>query len=482
MFEKEKSVYVWLIFEGYLEIDIECLNVLFCVDIETGKIGVWLTSFKKITIQNTVTKLKKIFFSEAEKSLEYSHSFQCVDRNFLKSKAFRNFLNEFSTLKVPATINFSDIEINSIKEEFLKNFQNYKLNDKTVEQEITARTKHCTTFKSKSGLSIKILSEYIKIWNKSKNSLETKSLSSALESLEQKSAEIVEQTPFDATVKERLDIKKVQAKFEDLKTLIERTDLIQREGMIYMAQNLGKEFVAIRQEQKKIVENVKEIKNDVKKLIPKDKKRHTPRPLRDPISRGIFEIFLFNAGSNSMYQKEIKTSQLKIAYTLLYHLGLRLNELRFVSLDNIFQSMKGSQFRITLYKTNKSHNYTFSSGAQKDLERVKKELHFLSKTHGFKFIFGKKSPMHSKALLRLVNLDLGHTCKTCEINSNITSHSFRISVISRLLLVTDVQTVADIIGHDDVRSTLKYSRYKLTDSKIQNLCDEAENLKDLQKK
>ncbi len=52
---------------------------------------------------------------------------------------------------------------------------------------------------------------------------------------------------------------------------------------------------------------------------------------------------------------------------------------------------------------------------------------------------------------------------------NIKSHSFRINMISNLLRVTSVQNTANIIGHQDIRSTISYERYALSKSEIQDL-------------
>jgi hypothetical protein len=40
-----------------------------------------------------------------------------------------------------------------------------------------------------------------------------------------------------------------------------------------------------------------------------------------------------------------------------------------------------------------------------------------------------------------------------------------------LLNITSVQNAADIIGHNDIRSTLKYSRYSMSQKQIQELMD-----------
>ena len=91
------------------------------------------------------------------------------------------------------------------------------------------------------------------------------------------------------------------------------------------------------------------------------------------------------------------------------------------------------------------------------------------KKYNCKYLFGKNKPVHEKSLIRLVNKDLKNTCDLNNIAYNIKSHSFRINMISNLLRITSVQNTADIIGHQDIRSTMSYQRYALSKTEIQDL-------------
>jgi integrase len=63
-----------------------------------------------------------------------------------------------------------------------------------------------------------------------------------------------------------------------------------------------------------------------------------------------------------LYKKKLG-SFTSITYTLLYHLGLRLNEIRTLEIQDILQGIERQELRITLFKTNRSHNATLSSCA-----------------------------------------------------------------------------------------------------------------------
>ena len=90
----------------------------------------------------------------------------------------------------------------------------------------------------------------------------------------------------------------------------------------------------------------------------------------------------------------------------------------------------------------------------------------------FEYLFGKNKPVNEKYLIKMINKDLKETCKRFNIPFNVKSHSFRINMITNLLKVTSVQHTADIIGHEDIRSTMKYNRYAMSKSEIQNLLDQ----------
>jgi integrase len=106
----------------------------------------------------------------------------------------------------------------------------------------------------------------------------------------------------------------------------------------------------------KVEKKVAEVSTDIKKLLPIGKQKHASRPLRDPITEETFQFLVYNADSTASYQKKIRQAQLGIAYRLLYHLGLRLNELRPCKLEDIQAAIKQSELRVILFKKNRSHN------------------------------------------------------------------------------------------------------------------------------
>lgn len=110
-----------------------------------------------------------------------------------------------------------------------------------------------------------------------------------------------------------------------------------------------------------------------------------------------------------------------------------------------------------------------SNQAVQDLKKLQLEYKIVFEVNKYKYLFGKNKPVNDKTLIRTINADLNNTCQLNNVPYNIKSHSFRINVISSLLKVTSVQNTADIIGHEEIRSTMSYRRYSLSMKKKFNI-------------
>ena len=150
-------------------------------------------------------------------------------------------------------------------------------------------------------------------------------------------------------------------------------------------------------------------------LLPKQKKARTILPLRDPVYTELFEVFMNAAGSTSKYKQDLRCAQLKVAYTILFYVGLRVNEMRFFQQKDIQDAIN-----VIHFKQNEPHIHVISDLAVQEFKKLK-------------YLFGKEKPVDEKYFIKMINKDLKHTCKINQIPYNIKSHSFRINMITRLL-------------------------------------------------
>jgi integrase len=131
----------------------------------------------------------------------------------------------------------------------------------------------------------------------------------------------------------------------------------------------------------------------------------------------------------------------------------------------LLDAIAASQFSIIHHKTRQPYIHVLSKTGVEALKNLKTEFTIVFQKYKYEFLFGKKEPIHKKTFIQVINRDLKHTCEVCNLPYNIKSHSFRVNVISNLLKITTVQNTADIIGHQDIRSTMAYRRYALSKDK-----------------
>ena len=283
-----------------------------------------------------------------------------------------------------------------------------------------------------------------------------------LDEIAAKKAEVVGNTPFDS-LENNLALEIVEHHLTQLYNLIERNPLVTKQY--------------VEEAVEPINDSLEELHLKVNQLLPKKRKEKMTKPLRDPVNVDLFPLFFNAAGSEAKYKIDLKSSQLKITYTILYHAGLRINEIRMLTRKQIEEGIKSSQFNIIHYKTQQAHIHVLSDKAIRDLKNLEAEFEIVFEKYKYQYLFGKSKPMVNSSLIRMVNDDLKNTCQVVDIPYNVKSHSFRINMITNLLKVTSVHKVAEIVGHQDIRSTMSYQRYALSKSEVKELLNKMENNK-----
>lgn len=82
----------------------------------------------------------------------------------------------------------------------------------------------------------------------------------------------------------------------------------------------------------------------------------------------MFKVFLTAAGSSAKYKQDLKCAQLKIAYSILFYVGLKVNEIRFFQKKDIQNAIKTSQFSVVHFKQREPHIHVISDLAVKELK------------------------------------------------------------------------------------------------------------------
>ena len=279
-------------------------------------------------------------------------------------------------------------------------------------------------------------------------------------------AEIVENTPFD-NFETNMILTVIDKRLTELYELSNNPYIVRQtvEGAVAP---LNKNVDELREQFRAEIKILNE-KIDI--LLPNPKKEKQVELLRDPMDSKLLPIFLTNAGSWCQRKKDIVRAQLRITYTILYHCGLRVNEIRHLNQKDLQTAIEAAQFNLIHHKTKKAHIHVLSKKAVQDLQNLEFDFLIIFEKYQYKYLFGKNKPMTDKNLIKIVNKDLKVTSTKFNIPLNIKSHSFRVNMITNLLKITSLQNTANIMGHSDIRSTMSYNRYVLSKTEIKNLLD-----------
>jgi len=474
-------------------------HAFLCTDIHTNRVVAHLVRSNDIdskAIINVLTKAIDKRFVVAPKTKLIIHT----DRGTqFSSQAYKNFTERFQDYFLPSMSRENTPTDNAVAERFMKTFKEHKTDGIRIEDLLTRCILENPNFRN----SRSILNQYVKSLNKkpnkkslhvsperhdkqtfmasmlmaeptypkafskhfgddfrfdeiSKFKIENAEVVSILNEIVIKKAELVDQTPFD-DFENNLVLKIIDQRLSELYSLIINNPRITKK---YVEEAI-----------QPVEESLEELHSKVDKLLPKNKKEREIQPLRDPVSSNLFPIFMANSGNSYTYQKDLKRAQLRIGYTVLYYVGLRINEIRHLTEKNLLDAIAASQFNIIHHKTRQPHIHVLSKRGVEALKNLKNEFTVVFQKYKYKLLFGKNTPIHKKTLIQVMNRDLKYTCEVCNLPYNIKSHSFRVNIISNLLKITTVQNTADIIGHQDIRSTMAYRRYALSKEEINDLLE-----------
>jgi integrase len=482
------------------------INLFLCIDIYSNRIIAHSYSLKTLKSKQIIKALKKaidkrFYFKPTKKLIIHT------DRGTqFSSQSYYNFTKDYSDYFQPSMSRENTPTDNAVAERFMRTFKEHKIDSITIEQRIQSLVLN----HSKISFFRAIINQYVNSLNYRPNrksniispqqydegsytasmlmvepkyykafsenfkldpraseirkfQLENKQVVSILEELSARQAEVVNDTPFD-DYENNLAFKIIDQRIKELYALILNNPEITRE---YVQDTIQ----PILEEIEEVNEGIQEIKQ---MLIPKRKKHKNVLQLRDPVRKDLYPFFLQNAGNSFTYQKDLKRSQFRTAYTILYHVGLRINEIRHLTEKDLRDAIASHQFNIIDYKTQQSHIHVLSNKAVQDFKNLEIDFKIIFDKYKFKYLFGKHQPIHQSNLIKAINRDLKSICQLANIPYNIKSHSFRINLISNLLKHTTVQNAADIIGHSDICSTLSYKRYALNSQEIKDLLDKIE--------
>lgn len=472
--------------------------VFLCIDIHTNYVLASLISTRIITSQSIIRSLERAINQRLKTSDKRKLIIHSDRGTQFSSKTYNNFTKKYEKYFVPSMARENTPTDNSVAERFMRTFKQHKIHNTTIEEKLSNSMAIDPNFRSYRAT----LNRYVNSLNNKPNKKsvitpqkQDKSVSTAAMLMtdpkyyQAKSKHISNDFRTEEVEKFKAENNKVIGLLAELAArkseLVDRTpfDNFENDIALQVIDNRLNEIYNIIQNNPQatrqyveeaiepIEDSLNQLHNKVDQLISKRKKDKKTLPLRDPIDTNLFPIFFTNAGRKAIRQKDLKQAQLRVAYSLLYHTGLRINEIRQITHKQIIDATLSSQFNVIHHKTKQAHIHVLSRNGVQKLKKLDTELTIIFSKYAYEYLFGKNKPMHQKALTRFINNDLKNTSQVFNIPYNIKSHSFRINMISNLLKTTTVQNAAQIIGHSDIHSTMSYQRYALSKKEIQNLLE-----------
>lgn len=193
-------------------------------------------------------------------------------------------------------------------------------------------------------------------------------------------------------------------------------------------------------------------------VTPKPKRSHKAQILKDPVPKTVLEEIINDPKPKGSHEKTWALFQLACA--VMFFTGLRINEVVGFDTDTFKELFETDKITIYQSKVNKHRCVFFSDTGRETIQMVfNKTKHIIYDTDKVLFPRPVSNRNNVEKLNGLVNKYLSFYAK--KHHFKFTSHSFRTGYVSTGLKHSTAHRVQELIGHADIRSTMKYSRFVL---------------------
>jgi len=187
------------------------------------------------------------------------------------------------------------------------------------------------------------------------------------------------------------------------------------------------------------------------------------KKIRDNISSKEFQHLLNYTQSDTTISAARKNRLIKV-FHLIHIFGIRVNEASQITNNKLLELIANGSAKIIAHKQKKEKIIYATKSAIKILKKV---FNPLEANDNFILVSergSKTTPLNPNSMIRDINTYL----KKVFPNKNITSHSFRASLISELINDKNisVKIVQQLISHADISTTFRYA--KVSEQNIMN--------------
>jgi len=258
-------------------------------------------------------------------------------------------------------------------------------------------------------------------------------------------------TSFDSLNKSQTNTAALLKQFEEETQEARRIAFEKETNMAELVDNLTKEVRMLREQAEK--------KDKLSEERRQKRLKRNRKPLRDSIT---YEDFLniMNRLKKNEDDDTIAVLRDRICITLLFLLGIRVAELKEFTLDAIRKFLDNNVIEITVGKSNSpvKQKLVPSEETRAIMTRhISQDIQALEKKTGISSFL---CPLSREHITRRLNNHLRDYGKS--VNKEITSHSFRISYVTRIVESYGIEVARQMVGHVNVSTTQNYSRSNLS--------------------
>lgn len=224
------------------------------------------------------------------------------------------------------------------------------------------------------------------------------------------------------------------------------------------------------------IQRLSDIVQGIKTHLEKKRgKKSQTRPLRDEMKYELYQALMNTPASRYTRHAHLERARKRILFTLLYYTGARVNELRKLTYNDVMGVVKEGRLKLVLQKQKDAIVRVLPTVGREEMEKLVPDIDFVFKEQGYTFLgqSHKKAGqvMHEKAWIGYVNREVKKVKKALNVSDTLSSHSFRVGFVTRQLKHADSHSVAKLIGHKNIGTTIKYNRYVVEEKRDREILD-----------
>lgn len=224
----------------------------------------------------------------------------------------------------------------------------------------------------------------------------------------------------------------------------------------------------------KLSDNVQDIKNH---LVKKKRLQVNTKPLRDSVKYTLYQALMQVKSPRYTRHAHLERARKRILFTLLYYTGARVNELRHITYEDIKGVLEKGHLKLVLHKQKDAIVRVLATVGHEEIKKLTPEINlFFNECQCQVLGQSFRRPgqvMHQKAWISYVNKEIQTAKESLQYSDVLSSHSFRVAFVTRHLKHADSHLVANIVGHKNIGTTLKYNRYVVDQEKQREILDKA---------